>query len=66
MFGGSSRKKREGRTIERMIRLYCSGRHGTDAGLCPECEGLLGYALKRIDLCPLNERKTTCAQCPVH
>lgn len=66
MFGRSLRRKREERTIERMIRIYCSGRHNTDTGLCPECEGLLRYALERIDRCPLKGRKTTCARCTIH
>ena len=66
MFGRSLRKRREGGTIERMIRIYCSGRHNKDTGLCLECKGLLRYALERIDRCPLKERKTTCARCTIH
>ena len=63
---GYYRNKRERRTIESMIRLYCSERHGTGSMPCKECEETLRYALKRIEHCPLKERKTTCARCPVH
>ena len=62
----SKKKQREMKTIEKMMRIYCHGRHKTAAGLCPECEGLLSYALQRIHHCPLKENKTTCAKCPVH
>ena len=34
--------------------------------LCPECQELLKYAFERLDKCPFQERKTTCAKCPVH
>lgn len=49
-----------------MIRIYCHGWHESVAGLCPECDGLLSYAIQRIRHCPMKEKKTTCAQCPVH
>ena len=60
------REKRDSKTIEVMINIYCHGQHSTGAEICPECEELLRYAIKRIDQCPLKERKTTCAQCSVH
>ena len=61
-----SKMGREIKTIEYMIRIYCQGRHQSMAELCPECGGLLSYAIQRIRHCPLKEEKTTCAQCPVH
>ncbi|MGA1842069.1 MAG: nitrous oxide-stimulated promoter family protein [bacterium] len=66
MSGEFFRKKRDNKTIEAMIKIYCQGRHRTGVKLCPECEELLRYAMKRIVRCPLKESKTTCAKCPVH
>lgn len=57
---------REKRTVEAMIRLYCQGEHGGSKDLCPECRALLDYSLARLEHCPFQERKTTCAKCPVH
>jgi predicted amidophosphoribosyltransferase len=58
--------KRERKTIEAMIRLYCRDHHGGEGELCSECEELLDYALARLDRCPFRENKPTCAKCPVH
>ena len=57
---------REENTIRVMIRIYCRNKHATRGSLCPECEGLQDYAMKRLEKCPFQERKTTCANCPVH
>jgi predicted amidophosphoribosyltransferase len=60
------RMDRESRTVEAMIAIYCWGHHGTRQHLCTECNELLPYARERLDRCPFQEGKTTCAQCPVH
>ncbi len=60
------RMQRERRTIEAMIRLYCRDHHGGGRSLCPGCAELLDYAFRRLDRCPFQEGKTTCAKCPVH
>ena len=60
------RMKREKKTIEAMIHLYCRGQHGTEGELCFECGRLLDYAQVRLDRCPFQENKTTCTKCPVH
>jgi len=60
------RMVRERRTIKAMIHIYCHGRHGTRDELCPECHELLEYAIERLDKCPFQESKTTCAKCPIH
>jgi predicted amidophosphoribosyltransferase len=52
--------------VAAMIRLYCHGVHGTSAGLCADCGELLVYANRRLDACPFQEGKTTCAKCPAH
>lgn len=60
------RIKRERRTIEAMIGIYCHNQHGTRDGLCSECDALLDYAFERLDRCPFQEDKPTCANCPIH
>ena len=60
------RMKRESKTIQAMIRLYCRDHHGSGNALCPECKELRDYALIRLDRCPFREKKPTCAKCPVH
>jgi predicted amidophosphoribosyltransferase len=57
---------RERTTVEAMIRLHCRGRHAGGRELCGACRDLLEYAQKRLDTCPFQEGKPTCAKCPVH
>ncbi len=66
MLSTEFRMTREKRTVEAMIRLYCQGEHGRSKGLCLECRALLDYSLARLEHCPFQEGKTTCAKCPVH
>lgn len=56
----------EAKTIKAMIHLYCRKNHGGGKKLCSECCELQEYALNRLTVCPFQEGKTTCAQCPVH
>ena len=65
------RMTREARTLEAMIGIYCRDHHGTrgetpDGALCADCADLLSYAGLRLEKCPYQENKTTCAKCPVH
>jgi len=60
------RLAREWRTMAAMVRCYCRGRHSPKAALCPECQGLLDYATRRLDRCRFGAEKPTCANCPVH
>jgi len=60
------RIERESKTIEAMIRLYCRDHHEGEDEFCPECKELWEYALVRLDRCPFQENKPTCAKCPVH
>lgn len=62
----SSRMAREAQTVEAMIALYCHAQHGSRGAPCAECGALLDYARMRLDKCPYQEGKTTCARCPVH
>ncbi len=61
-----SRLTRERKTIEMMIKIYCSDKHNTTQGLCKDCNNLLIYANQKLDKCPYGETKTTCAKCPIH
>ncbi len=62
----SRRLRRERRTIQTMIEMYCQGNHPSASGLCPQCQEMLSYAMQRIDRCPFQDRKPTCAKCSVH
>jgi hypothetical protein len=60
------RLQRERHTIGVMIEIYCRGHHHSDAGLCTDCLALHDYAMARIDKCPYQADKPTCAKCPIH
>lgn len=61
------RMERERLTIQKMIGIYCRYRHQAKSGeLCNDCRELLDYALLRLTLCPFQEGKTTCGNCPIH
>jgi hypothetical protein len=62
----AARLQRERRTFQLMTQIYCRKKHSCADELCPECAGLLAYALERIDKCPFQEAKPTCRTCPVH
>jgi len=66
MTNNHPRMDRERTTVEAMIDIYCRRQHRTDNGLCPDCEALREYARQRLQRCPFQEGKTTCAKCPVH
>lgn len=57
---------REQQTVAAMIRCYCRGVHGGAQSLCAECRDLLDYAAARLERCPFEEHKPTCAKCPIH
>jgi hypothetical protein len=63
------RLRREWRTMQAMVGLYCSG-HGhsrpDEAGLCGDCAAFLEYAGRRLEKCPYGAAKPTCAKCPIH
>lgn len=64
--GMHPRMKREGKTVESMIGIYCREQHQTKGELCHECRELLEYARFRLRNCPFQENKTTCGNCPIH
>lgn len=61
------RIKREKKTIDKMVHVYCKGNHDTKGNqLCDECTDFLSYAYMRLDKCPFQEEKSTCGKCLVH
>ena len=60
------RLERERHTIQVMIEIYCRGHHHPAGTLCAECQQLFAYAMQRIDKCPYQDDKPTCARCPIH
>lgn len=63
------RLRREYRTMECMVHIWCTDHHDIDArrdGPCEECEAFLAYAARRLEKCPYGEAKPTCAKCPIH
>ena len=62
----SSRRTRELKTIEVMVRMYCRDHHGTSGALCAECGPLMDYAARRLERCVFGDDKPTCANCTVH
>lgn len=59
------RIRREQRTIEAMVRIYCRDHHGRGA-VCRRCAELLDYARRRLEICPFQELKPPCDHCQVH
>jgi len=64
--GGGARRKRERKTIESMVALYCKKHHAAEDALCAECSALTDYARQRLEKCPFGDEKPTCATCPIH
>ncbi len=62
----SKRMAREQRTVAAMLRLYCHAHHQPTGELCDECQALLAYAESRLQRCPYQGAKPTCARCPTH
>ncbi|NQS72394.1 MAG: nitrous oxide-stimulated promoter family protein [Desulfobulbaceae bacterium] len=62
----SARMQRETHIVTLMIHKYCQNHHHQQKTLCSACSMLLRYALARLEHCPFQEKKSTCAQCPIH
>jgi hypothetical protein len=61
------RIKREKKTIDKMVHIYCKAHHGTKSDeICPKRNEFLQYAFTRLDRCPFQEEKSTCGKCLVH
>lgn len=66
MFSETRRIRREKKTIEVMIGMYCADHHDGKTDPCARCGELRDYAFARIDKCPFHFHKPTCANCPIH
>lgn len=60
-----SRKKYESLVVTSMIHIFCKRKHSKDY-LCKDCEEIIEYCKKRIEHCPLGERKINCKECKIH
>jgi len=58
--------RREQRTIRAMVDIYCHDHHGPGPVPCDQCTRLTDYALRRLEICPFQERKPACNHCQVH
>ena len=56
----------EKRTVSKMIKIFCRGKHAGKDKLCLDCQELLDYSWQRLDLCRYAQNKTTCGKCPIH
>lgn len=61
-----TRMLRETKTIDCMFDIYCQDTHHRTTGLCDSCQVLKDYAHLRLEKCPYQEKKATCAHCPTH
>ena len=57
---------RDKKTIEVMIKMYCSVHQAPREGLCRECGELLDYARQRLERCPFGKDKPACVKCARH
>ncbi|PVX26561.1 MAG: nitrous oxide-stimulated promoter family protein, partial [Candidatus Bathyarchaeum sp.] len=61
------RIKREKKTIDKMVHVYCKGKHHPKGKrLCDDCSEFLSYASTRLSKCPFQDEKPTCGKCLVH
>ena len=62
------RLRRERRTFEAMLGIYCEAHdhHTPERRLCGGCAELADYAAARLRHCPYGDEKPTCASCPIH
>lgn len=58
-------KEYDKRVITLMTQIYCNGLH-CGVSLCDDCRDFLAYAHRRIDRCPLGEKKASCRTCAIH
>ena len=64
----TGRLAREFLTMEKMVGIYCANHHPEqdDGSRCEECRTFLAYAERRLEKCPYEQAKPTCARCPIH
>lgn len=60
------RIEREKRTVGIMVKMYCNHNHDKIGSICSDCNELIEFASKRINLCVFQEDKPVCSECQVH
>jgi hypothetical protein len=64
------RLRREQRTIEAMLHIWCDAHvlhiRPVDGELCGGCEALFDYASYQLFTCPYGEEKPTCRKCRIN
>ncbi len=60
------RIEREKRTVGMMVKMYCNHNHDKIGSICSDCNELIEFASKRINLCVFQEDKPVCSECQVH
>lgn len=58
--------KREIKTFQKMVEIYCKSQHKSKSEICDECNSLEKYAIKKLNKCCFKEDKPACKNCPVH
>ncbi len=61
-----TRIDREKQTVGAMIRLYCKLKHGSNGGLCGDCQFMWDYVQLKLGKCPFHDDKPTCLNCTIH
>ena len=56
----------EKHVISAMISIYCRNKHCSSKKLCPDCESIYHYSIKRLNKCPFGEEKPACQNCKIH
>ncbi|WP_277657130.1 nitrous oxide-stimulated promoter family protein [Seleniivibrio woodruffii] len=56
---------KDAKVLTAFIQVYCRENHGGGAELCEDCRGVLEYALRRNEKCPLDP-KPKCKDCKIH
>lgn len=62
----TSKKYKENRIVEMMIKIYCREKHRYRHELCNDCQEILDYAILRNDKCPNLDTKSFCSVCKTH
>jgi hypothetical protein len=65
-FAESRRFRREKKTLEAMIRIYCHSLHNTEGNVCMKCQKILDYSIEHLGKCPYGVDKPACNTCPIH
>ena len=60
------RIRRERKTIESMINIYCKANHKPKIIPCNKCTNLIDYTYNRLKNCPFKGNKPICAKCTIH